>query len=65
VLVPRRAEQCEHVDDHQREIARELAGRGLALHREVDELRGEDLVEASRRGVVRTGSPPTFRLCEP
>jgi UDP-N-acetylglucosamine transferase subunit ALG13 len=65
VLVPRRAEQGEHVDDHQREIARELAGRGLALHREVDELRGEDLVEASRRGVVRTGSPPTFRLCEP
>ena len=31
VVVPRRAEFGEHVDDHQLQIARKLAGRGLAV----------------------------------
>lgn len=65
ILVPRRADHGEHVDDHQREIARELDRRGLALHREVTDLRADDLAEAAGRGVVRTASPPAFRLAGP
>lgn len=52
VLVPRRARRGEHVDDHQVQIARELDGRALALHREVGDLRWEDLVEAAGRSVA-------------
>jgi UDP-N-acetylglucosamine--N-acetylmuramyl-(pentapeptide) pyrophosphoryl-undecaprenol N-acetylglucosamine transferase len=29
VVIPRRAAHCEHVDDHQLDIARKFAGRGL------------------------------------
>lgn len=49
VLVPRRAKFAEHVDDHQLQIARELASRGLAIHREVHELELDDLLDAARR----------------
>lgn len=38
VLVPRRAEFSEHVDDHQEQIARMLDRRGLAVVREADRL---------------------------
>ena len=38
VLVPRRAEFREHIDDHQVPTALELARRGVALHAEVDRL---------------------------
>jgi UDP-N-acetylglucosamine--N-acetylmuramyl-(pentapeptide) pyrophosphoryl-undecaprenol N-acetylglucosamine transferase len=44
VLVPRRGGRGEHVDDHQVQIARELAGRGLARYREVDDLCTGDLL---------------------
>jgi UDP-N-acetylglucosamine--N-acetylmuramyl-(pentapeptide) pyrophosphoryl-undecaprenol N-acetylglucosamine transferase len=47
VLVPRRSARGEHVDDHQIQIARELAVRGLAIASEVDDLTFEDLVSAS------------------
>jgi UDP-N-acetylglucosamine--N-acetylmuramyl-(pentapeptide) pyrophosphoryl-undecaprenol N-acetylglucosamine transferase len=50
VLVPRRVGRGEHVDDHQVQIARELAGRGLARYREVGDLCTEDLL---MRGHVR------------
>jgi UDP-N-acetylglucosamine transferase subunit ALG13 len=62
VLVPRRAARGEHVDDHQEEIALELAGRGLALHREVDQLDLQDLIDAAALCVVRQTSPPAFEL---
>jgi hypothetical protein len=45
---PRRVQRGEHVDDHQEMIAQELSGRGLAIRREVDDLRWEDLVAATR-----------------
>jgi len=38
VILPRRAEHHEHVDDHQELIARELDGRGLAVHRDAGSL---------------------------
>ena len=52
VLVPRRASRGEHVDDHQLQIAQVAGGRGLAVVREVDELRAEDLVTAAGLRVV-------------
>lgn len=53
VLVPRRSSRGEHVDDHQIEIAHELSLRGLALHRELDDLSTDDLRAAARRVVSR------------
>lgn len=61
VLVPRRASRHEHVDDHQVQIAEELARRGLAVHREVDDLDEEALTEAGASGVRRV-DPPAFTL---
>ena len=53
VLVPRRAARDEHVDDHQEQIARVGAERGLAVQREADELTFADLLHASARRVER------------
>lgn len=62
VLVPRRAARGEHVDDHQLQVAEELARRGLAVRREVGELDAAALAEAASRGVVRTDPPPFVLL---
>ena len=35
ILVPRASSRGEHIDDHQRQIARELADRGLAIAADV------------------------------
>lgn len=43
VVVPRRVARGEHVDDHQLQVARELANRGLVLLRESDQLSADDL----------------------
>jgi UDP-N-acetylglucosamine transferase subunit ALG13 len=51
VLVPRRASRGEHVDDHQRLIARELHVRGLAVHRELDDVTWQDLCDVAGRSV--------------
>jgi UDP-N-acetylglucosamine--N-acetylmuramyl-(pentapeptide) pyrophosphoryl-undecaprenol N-acetylglucosamine transferase len=51
ILVPRRPEYDEIVDDHQQQAARELDSRGLALMREVDDLTRDDLIEAARGSV--------------
>lgn len=60
LLVPRRPEHHEHVDDHQLQIAHDLEARGLALVREVDELTCDDLLVAASTVVGRNGSPPSF-----
>lgn len=62
LLVPRRAEHGEHVDDHQEQIAAELERRGLALAREVGELTREDLTAAAGRAVKPASAPAPFRL---
>jgi UDP-N-acetylglucosamine--N-acetylmuramyl-(pentapeptide) pyrophosphoryl-undecaprenol N-acetylglucosamine transferase len=43
VVVPRLAARGEHVDDHQLQVARELAERGLVLLRTPEELTSADL----------------------
>jgi len=59
VLVPRRAEFSEHVDDHQEQIARMLDHRGLAVVREADRLDLTALERAANHEVcVREDSGP-------
>lgn len=47
VLLPRRAEFGEHVDDHQVQIAVELSDRELGVHLDADELSYEALLHAA------------------
>ncbi len=62
ILVPREGSRGEHVDDHQRQVAIELASRNLALFRTPDTLSGDDLVEARRAHVVFPESLPPIYL---
>jgi UDP-N-acetylglucosamine--N-acetylmuramyl-(pentapeptide) pyrophosphoryl-undecaprenol N-acetylglucosamine transferase len=62
VLVPRETARGEAGDDHQEQLARELAERGLALYRRAEELTVDDLLEAASRRVERVAHPPTFEL---
>lgn len=48
LVVPRRKSRNEHVDDHQSQIAREIASRGIAVSSEVEGITAETLVAASR-----------------
>jgi UDP-N-acetylglucosamine--N-acetylmuramyl-(pentapeptide) pyrophosphoryl-undecaprenol N-acetylglucosamine transferase len=64
VLVPRRADRREHVDDHQFEVAAELAGRGLAVTCAPDELTLDFLTRASAHGVTPSPHLPEFVLDE-
>jgi UDP-N-acetylglucosamine--N-acetylmuramyl-(pentapeptide) pyrophosphoryl-undecaprenol N-acetylglucosamine transferase len=64
VLLPRRVQRKEHVDDHQQMIARELGGRGLAVSTEAPELRVDHLWAAMRSAVrVKEASAP-FTLAD-
>lgn len=58
VLVPREARHGEHVDDHQRQIAAELAARNLAIYRSVEELTFADLRAAMETRVEELRDPP-------
>lgn len=60
LLVPRRAQYGEAVDDHQLQIADNLAGRGLAVAVEADQLAFESLEAAAARSVVTPEQLPTF-----
>ncbi|KQU28319.1 hypothetical protein ASG69_09845 [Rhodococcus sp. Leaf225] len=51
VLVAREQIHNEHVDNHQLQIARELALLGLATHRQPEKLVWSDLVEASKKTI--------------
>ena len=62
ILVPRDAARGELVDGHQIELARWLAGRGLALHRTPERLTMPDLEHAAACRIERTTTPPTFAL---
>ncbi|MCW0215177.1 MAG: glycosyltransferase family 28 [Pseudonocardia sp.] len=62
VVVPREARLGEAGDDHQRELARELDGRGLARHREVGTLGVDDLLETLATSVRRVSTVPAFAL---
>ncbi|MET0862964.1 MAG: glycosyltransferase [Nakamurella sp.] len=61
VLVPRRAQHHEHIDDHQVQIAGELQRRGLAMMCDAGTLSRSVLEEAASRS-VRLVIPPRFEL---
>ncbi len=65
VLVPRRLAHGEHVDDHQTQIAGELARRELALSVEADALTPEHLLEAAGRRVRTLAEDPPFVVQAP
>jgi UDP-N-acetylglucosamine--N-acetylmuramyl-(pentapeptide) pyrophosphoryl-undecaprenol N-acetylglucosamine transferase len=60
LLVPRRFALHEHVDDHQRQIAEELAQRELSLSADADDVDLEDLIVAAGRRVVSPAQTPAF-----
>lgn len=62
VVVPRRPEHREQIDDHQVQLAAELDRRGLALVREPETLTDQDLLTASGRRVTGVPHPPGFLL---
>jgi UDP-N-acetylglucosamine--N-acetylmuramyl-(pentapeptide) pyrophosphoryl-undecaprenol N-acetylglucosamine transferase len=62
ILVPRRLQHAEHVDDHQTQIAGELQRRGLALSVEADELQYRHLLEAARSRTRTLPEDPPFNL---
>jgi len=64
VLVPRRLGEGEHVDEHQLQIARVLAARGLAVAAGADELSFEHLQRAAAVAIRSVKAPPSFRLVE-
>jgi len=62
VLASRVAAFGEASDDHQRELAEELAARGLAIHRSPGAITAEDLLFARRMKVRRLAEVPVFAL---
>jgi UDP-N-acetylglucosamine--N-acetylmuramyl-(pentapeptide) pyrophosphoryl-undecaprenol N-acetylglucosamine transferase len=62
VLIPRRRQFAEHVDDHQVDTAAELELRKLAIVRSVEGITFEDLKAAARRTVLPLAAPPAIRL---
>ena len=60
VLIPRRFAHGEHVDDHQTQIAGELASRDLALSVDADDLTLDHLLAAAATRVVTLPSDPPF-----
>jgi UDP-N-acetylglucosamine--N-acetylmuramyl-(pentapeptide) pyrophosphoryl-undecaprenol N-acetylglucosamine transferase len=64
VLLPRRAQRNEHIDDHQQMIARELAGRELAVSTDVTNLSIHDLRTAMRSAVRVNEASDPFALSE-
>jgi UDP-N-acetylglucosamine--N-acetylmuramyl-(pentapeptide) pyrophosphoryl-undecaprenol N-acetylglucosamine transferase len=62
VLVPRQKGRGEAGDDHQAELARDLAARQLAVHREVESLDTGSLRAAATRRVIRREQVPPFEL---
>ncbi len=64
ILVPRRAEHGEHVDDHQEQTARFLDDLGLAAVLEADQIKIEDLESACAWVVRRKAEPASIRLSD-
>jgi UDP-N-acetylglucosamine--N-acetylmuramyl-(pentapeptide) pyrophosphoryl-undecaprenol N-acetylglucosamine transferase len=62
VMVSRAAEFGEVGDDHQRQLADELAARGLALHCSPADITVEDLVATLSTAVRRVSDVPPFEL---
>jgi UDP-N-acetylglucosamine--N-acetylmuramyl-(pentapeptide) pyrophosphoryl-undecaprenol N-acetylglucosamine transferase len=64
VLVPRRSDHDEHVDDHQYQLAEELSRSGLATYCEPEDITLDMLAAAAARRVRLNDDPPRFVLDE-
>ena len=62
ILATRDPARGEQVDDHQQQLATELARRGLAMHRDAQAITIDDMMAALDISVRRTTSPPPFEL---
>jgi UDP-N-acetylglucosamine transferase subunit ALG13 len=62
VLAIRDSARGEQVDDHQHELATELARRGLAMPRDPDAITINDIITTLQTSIRRTASPPPFEL---
>ncbi len=62
ILATRDSARGEQVDDHQHELATELARRGLALHRDAQAIPLADMLTTLHTAVQRNASPPPFEL---
>ncbi len=62
ILATRDRARGEQVDDHQHELATELARRGLAMHRDADSITINDMLTTLKTSIRRTASPPPFEL---
>lgn len=62
ILATRDSSRGEQVDDHQHELATELARRGLATHRDAQSITIDDMLETMSISVRRTASPPPLEL---
>jgi len=62
VLVARRADHGEHVDDHQLEVAAALEDAGLAFTATTDDLSRDLLDTATARHIVQRDAPKSFVL---
>jgi UDP-N-acetylglucosamine transferase subunit ALG13 len=62
LLVPREHAHGEHVDDHQLQLAANLAAAGLASVRRVEELALADIEAAASWTVEARSNPPRFAL---
>jgi UDP-N-acetylglucosamine transferase subunit ALG13 len=62
ILATRDPNRGEQVDDHQHQLATELARRGLAMHRDAQSITPDDIIEALGISVQRTAAPPPIAL---
>ncbi|MBP2366353.1 glycosyltransferase [Pseudonocardia parietis] len=62
ILAVRRSRDGEAGDDHQTQLAAELAQRGVATVLEPEEITAAQLMATLDRGVHRPGIPPAFEL---
>ena len=62
ILATRQRARGEQVDDHQHELATELARRGLATHRDAQSITIDDMMATLGIAVRRTSSPPPLEL---
>ncbi|MGH3831541.1 MAG: glycosyltransferase [Pseudonocardiaceae bacterium] len=62
ILATRDSSRGEQIDDHQHELATELARRGLASQRDAQSITIDDMIEAMGISVRRATSPPPFEL---
>ncbi|MGH4010846.1 MAG: glycosyltransferase, partial [Pseudonocardiaceae bacterium] len=62
ILATRDRARGEQVDNHQHELATELARRGLAMHRDADSITINDMLITLKTSIRRTSAPPPYLL---